>query len=243
MKNKINLIVFLAAFVVFVISLSNNKAEAQIVGTTVSITGSVYSQTTHEPITVYLIVMDETGKRVSATRSNASDNGYYYIAGLKPGQKYTISVAQKGYFKEKIDIEIPNSEKYEEISKDFLLKPLEVGAQIKINVPPFELNKSKLRFGAEQILDAYVSSLQTNPEVKIQILCYPDNNDSKQENKTLTEERCKSIQDYFIKHGIDAQRVTIKGAQTTDALAPPPTKKSAKGKRYIGTTYIVVQGV
>jgi outer membrane protein OmpA-like peptidoglycan-associated protein len=237
MKNKS--ILYIAFFILVIIFLSN-KLEAQIVGTTVSITGSVYSQTTHEPITVFLVVMDESGKRVSATRSNASDNGYYYIAGLKPGQKYTISIAQKGYFKEKIDFEIPNSEKYEEISKDFQLKPLDAGTQIKINVPPFELNKSKLRFGAEQIIDGFVASLQNNPEVKIQVLCYPDNGENKQENKTLTEERSKSIQDYLVKHGIDASRVTIKGSATTDTNDPPPVNRRAKGKRYIGPTYIVV---
>lgn len=214
--------------------------EAQLVGAVVSLTGNVFNEVTKKPVTVFLMVMDEEGNRVNATRSNAADNGYYYIAGLKPGKKYTIHLKQKNYFKEEFDLEIANTDRYQEISKDFLVKPLQKDIEIKVPVPPFELNKTKLRFGAEFLLDDLAKTLSINTEVKFQITTYPDNNDNKAENKTLTDERAKSIKEYFINNGIDASRITIQGMNSTDPDNPPPTKKMAKGKRYIGTTYIKV---
>ena len=219
---------------------NNGSPSKPLVRTVVALTGNVINEVTRAPIATFLVVNDENGKKVFATRSNAAENGYYYITGLLPGHKYSITINQTGYFKDRFDLDIPNTDMYQEISKDLLVKPMIKDTKIKIPVPPFELNKTKLRYGSDYMLKELSKTLINNPEVKFEVLCYPDNNDDKKENKKFTEDRCQSISDFLTQNGIDASRITIKGSSSTDPQNPPPVTKTAKGKRYIGTSYIVV---
>lgn len=233
-----NKILLIAAIVCFAFNSTVTTAQMH---TTISVTGSVYNAVTQEPVSVFLIVLDENGKRANAARSNAAESGYYFLTGLRPGQKYTINIGQKEYFKEQFPIEIPNTDSYVEISRDFLIKPLEVGAKIPFRVPPFELNKSKLRVGADEILNNMANALLLNPDVKVEIQSFPDDADDKNANQQLTKERAQSVIDFFIEKGIDKSRLTFTGSANVDPKNPPPTEKRAKGKRYVGTTYVVVK--
>ena len=221
---KINRKKFLILMSLFLFALSSITANAQMLTTVVALTGNIFDAVTKEPQTVFVIVLDERGNKVTATRSNAYENGYYYVTGLKPGNKYIIRLKKTKYFLENYEIFIANSDKYEEISKDFLVKPLYTGAKIPFQVPPFELNKSKLRFGAGEFLSDIVNTLANNTEVSIEIHCYPDAAGNKSENLNLTTERCKSIVEHFVSNGIQKERLTIKPHDTVDPDNPPPTK-------------------
>lgn len=214
---------------------------AQITQTVVALTGNVLNEISRLPETVLILCFDTEGNRIANSRSNVSENGYYYLTGLKPGEKYIIKLHKKGFFKEIFEFEVINTDKYEEISKDFLVKPLEKNVHIPISVPPFERNKSKLRFGSEIFLEDIKNTLANNPKVKFNILSFPDDDKDKKANIKLSEERAKSLMNYFISHGIDPTRITIKGSAKIDPQNPLPSGKAAKGKRYIGRSYIVVK--
>jgi len=235
MKKIILLIVLGLAF----ISL---KSQDNLVSAVVALTGNVLNEVTRLPETVSIIVTDLDGNKVGVTRSIGSENGYYYVTGLKSGKSYKVSIKKKGYFEEEYSIVVPNSSKYLEMSKDFLVKPKEVGTKIKIPVAPFEYGKSKLRFGAEYILDDYSESLKVNPTVNVEIVCYPDkSNDA--DNQKITDERANALKQFLVTQGVDAGRITVKGSKVVDPDNPPPTALTAKGKRYIGTSYIVVKTI
>lgn len=237
-SNFIRVIVIIS---VILLAFPNANAQQSLVNPVVAVTGSVFNAVTHEPVTVFIVVVDETGKRISATRSNSAENGYYYIPSLKPGKKYYLTVNQPEYCKEKFELDIANTTKYQEISKDFLVTPMVQNAKIPLMIPPFELNKSKLRVGAEDFLEDLNSTLTNNPQIKFEILCYPDNDVDKARNKQLTDERSKTLLNFFITKGIDPTRVSAYGSVTSDPKNPPPTSKKAKGKRYIGPSYIVIK--
>ena len=232
--------VALISFLIVCSFICPSVASAQLLNTVVALTGNVFDAVTHDPVTAFITVKDDTGDKISATRSNAYEKGYYYVTGLRPGKKYTILLNKPDYFKEKFELSVANTDKYVEISKDFLMKPLQKGIQIPFPVPPFELNKTKLRYGGEELLVDFKNALVNNPNVKFQILCYPDKADNPQENEKITQERCKSIMAYFAANGVDVSRISILGSAKTDPKDPPPTKTKAKGKKYIGKTYIVV---
>ena len=229
-----NLIILVSLMMLLGISV-----QAQFFKTVVSITGNVLDATTHRPIQVQLILLDENNKRINSTKSTPSENGNYFIQGLKPGKKYFISINQPEYFKEKYEVDVPNTDKYIEISKDFLVKPLKKESSVSI-FPPFELNKSKIRVGAQDILNDWVIALNNNSNIKIKIKCYPDNNNDIIANQKLTRERAEAVKSYLTANGIADSFILIEGSEYTDPNIPPPTTKRAKGKRYIGTTYFVV---
>lgn len=230
---------YLALSAVALILMSSNLQSQGFIKTVVSLTGNVFNQVTKQPETTAVLVMKD-GKRVTATRSRASENGYYYITGLKAGESYDIKLQKKGFMDQQFSIQVPNTDKYAEISKDFLIMPKEVGVKLPLSVAPFEYNKSKLRVGSDIVLDDLQETLKLNPDVTIQILSYPDNNKDKKMNETLTKERAESLKSYFVSQGVDVSRMTISPNQSTDPDNPPPTEKAAKGKRYIGKSYLKI---
>lgn len=234
---KKTLYIMFAVAIVFAINCGS--AQAQF-GTVVSLTGSIMNEVSLKPVSIRYEVFDENGKKIYIGQSNSKD-GYYFITGLQPGKTYTMKINDPKYFKENYTIEIPQTKKYAEFSKDYLVKPLERDFAIPIKVPPFELNKSKLRVGADYFLEKYVQSFKDNPRVKFTIECYPDNMEDKDVNAKLTDERCGALKDYFIKNGIDAERIKTEGHVATDPDNPPPTRSRAKGKRYIGPGYLVIK--
>lgn len=217
-----------------------NVSQAQLINTVVALTGNVFDGISKAPVTATIRITDENGKRVNQTRSNAIENGSYYVTSLKPGKTYFVNISKEDYFDEKFKILLANTDKYEEISRDFLIKPKVKGAKIPLQVPPFELNKSKLRYGAEDLLESIQSTLVNNPDVKFEIVCYPDNNKDAKMNQKLTDERCQALKEFLTSNGVESMRFKTQGSASTDPLRPPPTSKMAKGKRYIGTSYIVV---
>jgi outer membrane protein OmpA-like peptidoglycan-associated protein len=231
---------FSVLIIVAVVFIGFYQINAQTTKSLVSLSGNVTNAVTKEPVTVYLKILDSQGKMVTVGRSSSADKGKFYIPGLQPGETYYVEIKQKDFFHEKYEIKLPNTGKYSEISKDFLVKPLVKGIHIPIAVPPFEFNKSKLRFGVNDFLDDYKNSLINNATINFQIVCYPDNDKDKVANKKLTDERAKSLMNYFGTSGIDLSRITIQGMDSTDPNNPPPKEKTAKAKRYIGTSYIVV---
>lgn len=237
-KNKIK-IILIGVFILLFSQLS----FSQLVNPVVSITGSVMDAVTKQPITAIMIVSDENGKRINATRSNGADNGYYYLTSLKPGKKYTITVSSRYYLKEKYSFKINKAYRYTELSHDFLVMPLTVGAEIPLAFAPFELNKSKLRYGADYVLDRIKGTMLNNKNVKFEIICYPDMKGNPENNLKLTTARAESIKKYLVANGIDASRISVKGNRDVDLKNPPPERKRAKGKRYIGTTYIKIVSI
>jgi len=233
---------YILSFFILIFSntILNNLLEAQLTSTVVSISGTVKNAVTKEPLTVYVTAYDEQNRKINSARSNSSDNGYYFLTGLKPGMKYYIVVDQPGYLKETYELNVPKTSQYTEYSKDFALIPITPGSQIPISVPPFELNKTKIRIGAELYLEPFANVFTSEKNSNFEIICYPDKDGDKSENLKLTEERAKSLMAYFISKGVEPERIRIRGNSDPDPLNPPPAQKRAKGKRYIGTTYIKI---
>ncbi|MBX3043674.1 MAG: OmpA family protein [Candidatus Kapabacteria bacterium] len=234
-KKIINLLML-----VLVIFISFSPLSAQLTSTVISITGHVKDEITKEGLKADIKIFDNTGKRINSTKSNAHEDGYYFLTTLKPGLTYSVEIFAENYLKEYYTVSLPNTDKYIEVSRDFTLKPMQRNAKIPLTVSPFEYNKSKLRFGSAVALEKLANTFKNNPNVKFTIVSYPDTDANPQENKELTNKRADALQDYFIVQGIEPSRISIKESESTDPNIPPPTEKRAKGKKYIGSTYIII---
>jgi hypothetical protein len=235
MKNKLMLLFFLIA----VLSVIRLPAQIKSIKLVVSLTGSIIDHQTRNYVTVRYEVFDKTGKRVARGRSNAAQKGYYFVTGLKPGKSYFIKFFDMAYLRTEYKLDIPYTDKYAEYSKDFLVVPRKKHLKLFLSVPPFELGKTKLRYGIEEYLEFYTKLIAKNPRVKFEIQCYPDKAGDVKTNRLLTDGRVNSLKVFFVSHGARDDRIYTKPLATTDPDNPPPVKKRSKGKRYIGPTYIV----
>jgi len=185
-------------------------------------------------------VFDNMGKLVYKGKSKAEEFGYYYIKGLLPGIEYKLVINDSNYLKRIYTVNLPVTDKYSEYSKDFLVVPKKKELGILLRVPPFELRKTKIRVGSAQFLDDIEAIIKENPNVQFEIRCYPDNDENEEKNLQLTSSRCKTLKDYFNSRGIESGRLYIHPNPYTDPKLPPPPNKNAKGKRYIGSSYLVI---
>lgn len=229
--------------IILIILATSLSFSQGLINATVALTGNVFNQVTKLPETAVIKVLDLDGRRVGAARSNGAQNGAYYVPGLKPGQTYMVEITKRDFMTEKYKVNVPNTGKYLEISQDFLIKPLSVGVKIPIAVTPFELRKSKLRFGSELYLDDWIDVFKDNPTVTFKVVSYPDEKGKTTDNQTITDERSKAIKEYFVGKGISAGRFTTSGNGSVDPNNPPPTEKAAKGKRYVGPCYIEIVNI
>lgn len=231
-------------FIIFVL-VSLQLPAQNVQNISVSITGSILSDACHEEtchgaVAAKFEVADKTGKTVFRGASTGGWTGSYYADGLIPGQEYEFIITDSSYLFRKYPFEIPNTDKYDELSMDFLVIPKVKGLHFNYHIPPFEMHKSKLRHGHEELLEPYEILLKQNPDIKFQIESFPDDNELGAENLHLTYERCEAIKNYYISKGIEEGRISIMPNIEVDPMNPPPTRKSAKGKRYVGSVYLKI---
>lgn len=209
--------------------------------TVVSVTGQMLNANTLQPVEASYGVFDANGKKIGQTlRSNAVDG--YFITGLKPGEDYLIRIEDPRYFKQEYRLQMPKTTKYAELSKDFTVKPLEAGRSIPVMPVPFDVKKTTLKVGSDEILDDVAKLLIMNPSVKVELRCYADEAGADGVQR-LSTERGNAIKAYFVKAGVSENRLTVTPVSTTDPINPPPLRKGAKGKRYVGPVYVVVTSV
>ena len=75
----------------------------------------------------------------------------------------------------------------------------------------FDNNRSDLRPGALTSLREIVATLNTRPDLKIEIQGHTDNSGDRDYNMALSERRARSVKAFLESQGIASSRMTIKG--------------------------------
>jgi outer membrane protein OmpA-like peptidoglycan-associated protein len=209
------------------------------IGTVVTVTGYVLNVNTLAPVEAAYSVYDGQGKKVGQSH-RASEKDGFLITGLQPGQMYKIRIEDPRYFKQEFAINLPAASKYTEISKDLVVRPLEVGRRLMLVPAPFDLKKDEIKTGTEEDMAELAKTLMMNPNVHIELVCYPDEQVSDSQASAVSMARGTSLKTFLEHQGVNGSRITVKQVKGTDPINPPPLKKGAKGKRYVGSVYLVV---
>ncbi len=235
---RMMIVLFLLSCVFTVKSQAQDNSALEAV---VSVTGYVYDGATREPVNGVKVTFTKRGHNPNIATSNKG--GYYLVTSLEPGETYVVRVEKPGFFQDEFEYSVPNTNRYQEVSRDLLVQPLRKGATIPVYVHPFELNKSKLKVGASEFLDEVAHMLRLNPNVSIEISCYPDSDENESANMKMTNERCDAIRSYLTSKGVEAKRLSIRAFGETDPRNPKPIRKTPKGKRYIGSVYMTITSI
>lgn len=236
MKHTLKIIAVLG----LAVAMSTGAFAQSAIGTVVTLSGYILNGNTLAPVESNYSLYDVNNKKVGqSNRSNAIDG--YLVTGLHPGESYTIKIEDPRYFKQEFKVEIPKTSKYVEISKDFIARPLESGRSIAIQPVPFDVKKSTVKVGMESDINDMARMLIMNPSVNVEVVCYPDDEASGASTMSLT--RGNNLKAALVKAGVSSDRVSVRAAPSVDPINPPPLRKSAKGKRYVGPVYLVVTKV
>jgi len=212
------------------------------VNTVVTLAGSILNAATLEPVECTFGIYDGAGRKVGQTRRATIGNGYL-VTGLQPGEDYKLRIEDPRFFKQEYAIQLPKTSRYLEISKDFTVRTMEAGRKLSLTPNPFDVKKTTLKVGADEILEEVVKILTMNAGVKVDLICYPDAEGAAADIATFTSGRGSALKDHLVKNGINADRINVRAMTTTDPINPPPIRKGAKGKRYVGPVYVVVTSI
>jgi outer membrane protein OmpA-like peptidoglycan-associated protein len=212
------------------------------IGTVVTISGYILNANTLTAVEANYGIYEVGGRKVGQSNKSNERDGYL-VTGLKPGEQYTLRVEDPRYFKQEYRIDVPKAGKYLELSKDIVVRPLETGRTINVSPVPFDLKKTSIKQASEGEVEQLAQMLVMNPGVNIEIICYPDEEGTTEANQKVSMDRAQSLRAALVKAGVNSNRVTLKSAETTDPLNPPPLRKGAKGKRYVGPVYLTITKV
>ena len=96
----------------------------------------------------------------------------------------------------------------------------------------FDFDSAEIKSEAHPMLDEAVIILKKNPKIKVEIDGHTDNIGPAEYNMMLSERRAKAIMKYFVDHGVNADRLTIKGFGLTKPAVSNDTKEGrAKNRR------------
>ena len=172
--------------------------------------GTILDDLSSVPLKATIELTDNAKNEVIASFESNSATGKYLVS-LPSGVNYGIAVKADGYLFHSENFDIPASTGYNEIVKDIRMKKIEVGNKIVLNNIFFDFDKATLRPESKTELDRLTTLLSEMPSLKIEISGHTDNVGSAAYNKTLSQNRAKSVVDYLVKNGISAGRLTYKG--------------------------------
>jgi outer membrane protein OmpA-like peptidoglycan-associated protein len=91
----------------------------------------------------------------------------------------------------------------------------------------FDVDKDTIKKTSRKTLDDAVKVLKDFPDVKVEISGHTDSDGDRDHNIDLSRRRAESVKQYLVDKGLDAGRITTRGAGPDEPIAD---NKTAKGK-------------
>jgi outer membrane protein OmpA-like peptidoglycan-associated protein len=110
---------------------------------------------------------------------------------------------------------------------------------VKVNVPivlkgiTFEFGKADIRPESEGTLQKALKTLNTHPDISVEIRGYTDNIGSRKYNLVLSQERAEAVMHWLIVHGVDSSRLSARGFGPDNPIASNSTDEGRAQNRRI----------
>ncbi len=157
----------------------------------------------------------------------------------KPDAELIMTVKKKEYAFTSEYIKVKEIKKEEPVKVNFEVKPVEVGATVKLNNVYFSFAEAVFEKSTLVVLDNFLEYLQENTQIKISIYGHTDNDGKDETNQALSEKRAKAVSEYLVLMGLDKSRiVSARGYGETKPIA---TNETAEGRALNRRTEFVIE--
>ena len=201
--------------------------------------GIVKNAVTKRPIKARFELIDlETKEVVARSLSDAKDGGFMVC--LPVNRDYALNVSKDGFLFHSEHFALTDTAN---ASKPFIknvdLSPINYGESVVLRNIFFETGSYDLLPTSSAELDRLVGFLGKNVNMKIEIGGHTDNVGNDSDNKVLSHNRAKAVQQYLVDHGIHPSRLTYNGYGEAKPVADNSTAEGrAKNRR---TEFIVLK--
>lgn len=171
----------------------------------ISISGYVVDKD-DEPVAnaIIRIVGDDGSNQKEVSRDDGS-----FRFNLDRGVRYVMKAGATGYLNQKQEFTSDAAEEDADYEIDFVLASINK-PQVIENIF-YDFDKATLRPESKAALDELAAMMKENPHVTIELGAHTDRKGSDEYNQALSERRAKSVIDYLIAAGIEADRLSPKG--------------------------------
>lgn len=217
--------------------------------------GVIFDELSYKPLTAKVELIDAKTNDIIASFTSDNETGYYYVS-LPTGKTFNLTVTAEKHIPYKEAINIPDTITNPDINKAIILQKLQitsrtptsdfktpeskimfddkeiiVGERMVLNNVLFDFNKYTLRPESTTELDKWVIFLKDNPTLKIEISGHTDNKGIAGYNYTLSDNRAKSVYDYFVSKGINKDMMKWKGYGFDQPVATNNTDEGCQKNR------------
>lgn len=202
------------------------------------IKGRVINKKTREPISAEIEFSDINKNTVVLTEQSGKDGNYFSVL---PGRAdYALSIQKKGFlfYSKNFTLSTESAERAYVLNVELI--PIEVGKKVKLENIFFDFDSYKLQERSFSELNTIYSFLKENPGVEISIEGHTDNQGTAAYNKSLSENRAKSVYTYLVEKGIAKERLSYKGYGDTQPVA---TNDTEEGRALNRRTEVKITGI
>ena len=171
----------------------------------VTVIGKVLDAKTQKPIAANLTFELLPTQKPAGTLISTPTGDYKTT--LSPNARYSVSAAAQGYLVTEENIDLTKALDKQVITRNILLKPVEVGETIRLNNIYFAQGEFYLLNSSFGELDRLARILQQNPTMEILIEGHTDIIGNPADNLKLSENRIKAVKNYLVKKGISENRI------------------------------------
>lgn len=198
----------------------------------VLISGRVLNKKTNQPLeaTIQYETLPD-GKVIGIARSNPLTGEYKIV--LPGGSKYGYHATADSFLSINENIDTRYELRYQEITKDLFLVPIEIGGSIRLNNIFFEYNDYKLLPDSYSELNRLVKLLDENPALVVEISGHTDNIGSPSYNLNLSLKRAEEVANYLFEKGIKRDRIVVRGFGEKLPIASNETEEGRKMNRRV----------
>lgn len=215
---------------VIVVAEKKDSIAPVVINALTILKGVVTDAKTNQPVEASIKVIDNEKNVVVSTFKSNSATGRYLVS-LPSGKNYGIVVENPDYLFKSVNVNIPQSEGFQEIVKDVALDKIEVGVGIVLNNIFYDYDKATLRPESKAELDRLHQLMLDNPSIKVELGGHTDADGSDTYNEKLSQARAQSVVDYLKQKGVAESRVVAAGYGERVPVAPNDTPENKQLNR------------
>lgn len=176
----------------------------------IALKGKVIDANSAQPLKARITLTNNEKNEVLAVINSNAETGDFELF-IPHGGNFGVSTEKEGYLFNSINFNLPASYELQELETAIIMVKAEKGSKVVLKNIFFDTGKSDLKQESLTELENIRELLDKNPNLKVQINGHTDNVGEATYNKSLSQRRARSVVDYLIKNGIDANRLAAVG--------------------------------
>ncbi|MFZ4546699.1 MAG: OmpA family protein [Bacteroidales bacterium] len=173
--------------------------------------GNVFDKNTLIPLSADFELIDMQNSKVVISSSSDQVTGEFVMT-LPVDKDYALNVSCKGYLFYSMNFKISNeNDSINAVKLNIPMQAVAIGEKVVLRNIFFETDKYELLSDSKAELGKLIAFLLKNNNMRIEIGGHTDTEGSESHNLTLSQNRAKSVYDYLISKGINAEKLSFKG--------------------------------